>query len=109
MSVPDSTQAEASIAERPILWTGWLRYFATGEGETLMACIAYARTADEMKARFAKTFDSYFAIGCTVAAGVVRNDVTQTLWSDRALELIELAGQRRGAVYAHSWLHRNLA
>ena len=74
-----------------------------------MACVAYVRSAEEMRAHFAKTFDDYFAIGCEVAPGLVRNAVTQTLWSGEALQLIEQAARRRAAVHAHSWLHRNFS
>lgn len=100
---------ECTERPRRRLWSAWLQYFATGEGEALMACIAYARTADEMKAHFAKTFDAYFAIACEVQPGVVRNQVTEVLWSPDALRLIETAATRGAAVDAYSWLHRNFS
>lgn len=109
MSIPTSTAADPAVTRKPIVWTAWLQYFATGEGEALMACIAYARTADEMRGRFAKIFGEYYARGCELSPGVVRNHITQVLWSSEALQLIEQAAQRGGAVTAHSWLHRNFS
>lgn len=100
MSAPD---------ERPQLWTAWCDYFATGEGRSIMGCIAYASSADQMKERFAKKFDDWFAIGCEVQQGVVRNEVTQFLWSEAVLAWVEECGKRRGWVDAHTWMHMNFS
>lgn len=46
------------------LWTAWCDYFATGEGRSIMACVAYASSAEEMKKRFIEKFDDWFGKGC---------------------------------------------
>ncbi len=68
------------------LWTAWLDYLATGEGRTYMASIAYAATADEARQEFEKRFGSYFAEGASVGEGVVRNRVTDLLFSNQVLD-----------------------
>jgi hypothetical protein len=39
------------------LWTAWLDYYATGEGRTLFARIAYAETAEDAIRQFGTAFD----------------------------------------------------
>lgn len=87
------------------LWTAWCDYFATGEGRSIMACIAYASSADEMKERFVEKFDDWFGKGCEVENGVVRSELTRFLWSEAVLTSIEDCGKKRGWVDAHSWFH----
>lgn len=93
----------------PCLWTAWEDYYATGEGRILMACIAFARTADEMRTHFGKTFDPWYAIGCNVARGVTRNELTQLLWSAEVLDTIEAVAARGASVTVHSWLAWNFS
>ena len=63
------------------LWTAWCDYFATGEGRSIMACVAYASSAEEMKKRFIEKFDDWFGKGCEVQKGVVTNEIAEFLWS----------------------------
>jgi len=71
------------------LWTAWCHYFATGEGVTYMAIIDYATTPEEIKQKFTERFGEYFTIGCDVEVGIVRNDVTQLLFSEALLVRLE--------------------
>lgn len=93
----------------PVLWTAWCDYFATGEGRSVMACIAYANEEAEIKKHFAKKFDDWYAIGCEAAKGVVRNEYTTFLWSRKVLRSIEMAEKKAGWVDAHSWVHVNFS
>ena len=53
------------------LWTGWMDYFATGEGRSLMAYIGYAQNADELRKSAALALGEYYAKGLDVAEGLV--------------------------------------
>lgn len=106
-TVPPAVE-DASDSER-VLWTAWCDYFATGEGRSIMACIAYARTEAEIKKWFAEKFDAYYAIGCEAAKGVQRNEYAEFLWSKSALDEIEHIGKLRGWVDAYSWMHVNFS
>jgi hypothetical protein len=99
--------SEAAAEAR--IWTAWPDYAASGEGRSIMACIAYADSTEQMKAQFSKHFGPMFAAGCEMGEGVVRNEVTQLLWSDTLLVSIESSASKRTAVDAHSWMHFNLA
>ena len=68
------------------LWTVWQDYYATGEGRTLMARIAYAENAREALAGFGREFDPYFASGAEALEGVQENEVTQALFAPAALK-----------------------
>lgn len=96
--------AEAELS----IWTASLDYFTTGEGRTMMARICYAPDEASVRQQFGDAFDPYYAQGCTIERGVVRNEVTRFLWADQALTYIEqLDG--RGAIAANSMLHFNLS
>ena len=58
------------------MYTVWGDYFATGEGRTLFAWIGYAPNKKGARKMFADHFGTYFAKGCEVEKGVVRNTVT---------------------------------
>ena len=75
------------------LWTVWQDYYATGEGRTLMARIAYAESAQEALAGFGREFDPYFASGAEALEGVRENEVTQALFAPAVLKE---AGQMEG-------------
>lgn len=90
------------------LWTCTLDYAATGEGRTVMARVGYAQSAHDARQQFAEAFDDFWAQGCTVEQGVVRNDVTRLLWSEEALTLFQKVDSR-GAIEAASKLHFNLS
>lgn len=78
------------------LWTVWLDYFATGEGRTYIARIAYAETQEEARQGFAELYSTYFADGALVSEGVVRNGVTDLLFSPRLLDHVQaMAGEAR--------------
>ena len=71
------------------MFTVWLDYFATGEGRHIFATIAPAANADRARKQFAETFGSYWARGAEVAEGIVRNPVTQFLFTEQALKHAE--------------------
>ncbi len=68
------------------LWTVWLDYFATGEGRTFFARIAYAEKAEDAIAKFGEAFDPHFARGADAEEGVVENDVVRFLFAPTVLE-----------------------
>lgn len=72
-----------------------------------MACIAYAGSEEKMRAHFAEKFGEWFAKGCEVQSGLVRNEVSGLIWSEAALDAIEDCGRRGGWVDAYSWMHFN--
>lgn len=104
-----SPSGERSLraADKPRLWTAWLDYSATGEGRAYMACIAYAQGEAEILAHFGNRFDPWFANGCDVGQGVVRNCVTTLLWSATMLDRLEVLADEGAWVEAHSWMHFN--
>lgn len=69
------------------LWTGWMDYFATGEGRSLMAYIGYAQNAEELRKSAALALGEYYAKGLDVAEGLVENNVTLAVFSARTFEL----------------------
>ena len=76
------------------LWTGWMDYFATGEGRSLMAYIGHARSADELRTNAGLALSEYYAKGLNVAEGVIENDVTRVVFSAKTFELVRaLDGQ----------------
>lgn len=68
------------------LWTVWCQYSATGEGQTLLARIAYAETAEDAVSGFDKAFHPFRAFVADAKVGVVENDLTRFLISPAALE-----------------------
>jgi len=88
----------------PKLWTAWVLYTATGEGATMIARIAYA--ADEAQARsdLAKAFGPYFAALAEISEGVERNHITETLFGEAALKIVE---SHRGTLELKAQLHCN--
>ena len=76
------------------LWTGWMDYFATGEGRSLMAYIGHARSADELRKSAGIALSEYYAKGLDVAEGLVENNVTLAVFSAKTFELVRaLDGQ----------------
>ena len=76
------------------LWTGWMDYYATGEGRSLMAYIGYAQSADELRTNAGLALSEYYAKGLNVAEGLVENDVTRVVFSAKTFELVRaLDGQ----------------
>lgn len=90
------------------LWTAWLDYSATGEGRAYMACIAFAKSKDEILSHFGRKFHPWYATGCEVGEGILRNRVTTLLWSGTLLDHLELAADQGAWVEAHSWMHFNM-
>ena len=91
-----------------VLWTTWLDYYATGEGRTVMAWIGYARDESQAREQFGKKFDPYFAQGCEVERGVVRNEITRFVWSEATLDFLEKCDPRGGAE-AHACIEFNFS
>ena len=82
------------------LWTGWMDYFATGEGRSVMAYIGYAQNADELRKSAGQALGEYYARGLQVAEGLVENDVTRAVFSARTFELARaLDGQASISCY----------
>jgi hypothetical protein len=73
-----------------------------------MACIAFAKSEKEIRSHFGKNFHPWYAKGCYVDQGVVRNDVTTLLWSATMLDHLESVADKGASVEAHSWMHFNL-
>lgn len=90
------------------LWTSWLDYYATGEGRTMMAYIGYAQDEARARQQFAEAFDEYFARGCEIKRGVVRNELTRLLWSEQALDTFQDC-EARGALEAKAYVHFNFS
>ena len=89
------------------IWTVWLDYFATGEGRTCMACIAYADSAEHAREGFARLYGAYYAEGAVVDAGVVRNRVTQLLFSTQVLDAVQsLSGEAAITLNGHFHFNR---
>lgn len=88
------------------LWTVWVEYGATGEGQTLMALISHAKNVRDAKAQFALQFNDFFASGAEAAGGVVVNEVTQYLFSPRALDAAKRA-EGRATIRLTGSLHLN--
>lgn len=71
------------------LWTVTSNYFATGEGLTYSAIITYAESEDDAKRLFTEKFGDYLAIGCIASMGIIRNHVTEFLFSPALLSKLE--------------------
>lgn len=63
------------------LWTTRSVYNATGEGETVLACIGHADNAEEAKAAFVKIFGEFFGPFSVSVEGVSRDSVIELLFS----------------------------
>lgn len=88
------------------LWTTSSVYSATGEGETVMACIGYAENAEHAKAAFVKIFGEFFGEFSVSVEGVSRDSVVKLLFSDKLLRrTADLEG--RATVVAHAMLRVN--
>lgn len=90
------------------LWTTTVEYGASGEGETLMAWIGHAENAAEAKAELINVFNAFHGAFGVSVEGVARNSVTELLFSDEALRMLEHLGGR-ATVRAHAMLHFNRA
>lgn len=96
------------MADASSLWTVSLDYFATGEGRTMMARICHAQDEASARRQFGEAFDAFYANGCSVERGVVRNEVTSFLWSKQALDYFEQLVAGSG-LEANSLFHFNLS
>lgn len=76
------TQPELTI------WTTWCEYAATGEGHALMARVGGARGEQQCREQFAAAFDPFYTLGCQAQPGLVRNHVTELLWSPKLLDFL---------------------
>ena len=90
------------------IWTSWLDYYATGEGRSMMAYIGYATDEARARQQFAEAFGEYFGRGCEVQRGVVRNELTNLLWSEQTLNMFEEIN-KRGALEAKANVHFNFS
>lgn len=91
------------------LWSAWLGYGATGEGETLTAFISYATSESQMRELIMQRYGSWFAENCEIAPGVVINEITRYLWNQEALTNFERVGRLRGKLEAYSKIHINFS
>lgn len=92
----------------PTLWTAWCHYFATGEGVTYIARVAFARDEAQCRKEFVEAFGEFWGLMCEASPGVVRNEVTELLFAATTLD--RLGGiKSAGAVEAKGQLHINLS
>ena len=88
------------------IWTGWMDYFATGEGRILMAHIGYAQSEDELRRSASEAFGEYYARGLTVAEGLIENNVTLAVFSRSTFDLVRgLDG--RASIRCHAFVAFN--
>lgn len=92
-----------------ILWTVTAEYGASGEGETVMAYVGWAETEAEAKSGFLKAFGPFFALACIPEKGVIKNAITEQIFSDLALEKMRSVERRRGSLEAQASLHINFS
>lgn len=71
------------------LWTIWGDYFATGEGRTIQVLITYAENEADAIKKFGVEFDPYFAIGAEAKEGIIENELTQYLFSEKIFENVK--------------------
>lgn len=90
------------------IWTVTSDYFATGEGITYSAIIAYAEDEADAKRLFAKQFGEYLSIGCKATIGIVRNHVTEFLFSPFLLDKLD-QHNGNGNIKVHGEYHLNLS
>jgi hypothetical protein len=93
----------------PRLFTGWMDYSATGEGRTLSAFVGLAHDEAEFRAQLRQGLGEFCGDFMYVAEGLVRNEVTDYLWSPAALAMIERAQGDAGAIRALVQLHVNFS
>ena len=88
------------------LWTTRSVYNASGEGETVMACIGHAENAEEAKAAFVEIFGEFFGRFSVSVEGVARDPVVELLFSEELLDTV--AGcEGRATVVAQASLRVN--
>jgi hypothetical protein len=90
------------------IWTGWIDYSATGEGRTIKGIIAQATDEEAFKQKIIENFGDYFAIDSKVGQGIVRNELTEFLWSKQTLDFVA-ANKEAGTVSITSSVHFNFA
>jgi len=89
------------------LWTAWVDYFATGEGVTYSAVIGYAEDEAGAKKLFEEKFGEYLTIGCKAKEGIVRNEITEFLFSKFLFSRLEKNKDNSGALSIHAEYHVN--
>ena len=88
------------------IWTGWMDYFATGEGRILIAHIGYAQSEDELRTSASEAFGEYYARGLNIAEGLIENNVTLMVFSAKTFELVRgLDG--RASIRCHAFVAFN--
>ena len=88
------------------IWTGWMDYFATGEGRSLMAYIGHAQSEDELRTSASEAFGEYYARGLNIAEGLIENNVTLMVFSAKTFELVRgLDG--RASIRCHAFVAFN--
>lgn len=98
-----------SNADLRQLWTAWLHYGATGEGQTVTAYVGYATSESQMRELISERYGSWFAENCEVDQGVVNNEITRYLWSEAALSNFDRVGTLRGKLEVYSKVHINFS
>jgi len=88
------------------LWTTTVAYGATGEGETYIAWIGYAENADGAKMELIKVSNEFHGAFGESIEGVARNPVTNFLFSEEALKMMEQL-EGKANVRAHAMFHFN--
>jgi len=90
------------------IWTVTSDYFATGEGITYSAIITYAENETDAIRLFTEKFGEYFAIGCKASVGIVRNHVTEFLFSPALLNKLD-KHKTDGMINVYGEYHLNLS
>ena len=90
------------------LWTTTVEYGASGEGETWIARIAHAENAAEAKLDLMEVCGKFHGAFGVPVEGVVRNEVTELLFSEEVFRTLERL-EGKATVVAHASLHVNRA
>jgi hypothetical protein len=73
-----------------------------------MARVSGAYDEQQCRDAFAAAFGEFYAIGCEVQPGVVRNRVTELLWSLKLLDFLDTC-KNPAAVEAKGHLYANFS
>lgn len=90
------------------LFTIYSDYGATGEGRTMQALITYAEDEVDAIKKFAECFNPYFAVGAEAKEGIVKNELTQYLFTPQVFAAVEnMEGRANLKVYSE--MHFNFS
>jgi hypothetical protein len=64
---------------------------------------------DDLRKRMRQRLDEFWVDNCDAKPGLIRNDVTEFLWSQNALAWLERCQPQAGALVASAQLHVNMS